>query len=79
MKGGVKERVAKKAAIKIGDKTYDTFEVTPDMERLEKVVKKSKNPQLRIWFTADGKKIPVKIQSRVGIVSFIFELLLGVP
>ena len=79
MNVAVKATVAKKAKIKIGDKTYDTFEITPDMERLEKVVKKSKNPQLRIWFTADGKKIPVKIQSRVGIVSFIFELLLGVP
>ena len=77
MNVAVKATVAKKAAIKIGDKTYDTFEVTPDMERLEKVVKKSDNPQLRIWFTADERKIPVKIQSRVSIVSFVFELQSG--
>jgi len=41
---------------------------------LENIVKKSENPQLRIWFSADEKKIPLKIHSKVGIVTFIFEL-----
>ncbi|MCE5262830.1 MAG: DUF3108 domain-containing protein [Deltaproteobacteria bacterium] len=31
------------------------------------------NPELKIWFSADEKKIPFKIRSKVGIVSFIFE------
>ena len=44
------------------------------MERLEDVVKKSENPQLKIWYTADEKKIPLRIRSKVGIVSFVFEL-----
>lgn len=71
---GVKATVTKREIITIEEKKYDTFAVTPDMEKLENVVKKSDDPQLKIWFTADDKKIPVKIRSKVGIVSFNFEL-----
>jgi len=76
---GVKATVAKRETITVEEKSYDTFAVTPDMERLENVVKKSDDPQLKIWFTADDKKIPVRIQSKVGIVSFIFELVSVAP
>lgn len=79
MNVNVKATVSKRELIRIDEKQFDTFAVTPDMERLENVVKKSENPQLKIWFTADDKKIPVKIQSRVGIISFIFELVSMVP
>jgi hypothetical protein len=76
---GVKATVTKREMIKVNEKNYDTFAVTPDMERLENIVKKSADPQLKIWFTADDKKIPVKIQSKAGIVSFIFELVSVTP
>lgn len=76
---GVKATVTKREMIKVEEKTYDTFLVTPDMERLENIVKKSDDPQLKIWFAADNKKIPVKMQSKVGIVSFIFELVSITP
>ena len=76
---GVKATVTKREMIKVAEKKYDTFAVAPDMERLENIVKKSDDPQLKIWFTADDKKIPVKIQSKVGIVSFIFELVSIAP
>jgi hypothetical protein len=58
---------------------YNSVEVTPDMEQLDNIVKKSENPQLRIWFSTDEKKIPLKIQSKVGIVSFIFEFVSMAP
>jgi hypothetical protein len=38
------------------------------------VIKKGDVPQLKIWFTADDKRIPVKIQSKVKVGYFIFEL-----
>lgn len=69
----VKATIGKTGFIEIEGKKYPSIEVTPDMERLEGIVKKSENPQLKIWFSADEKKIPLKIQSQVGIVSFIFE------
>jgi hypothetical protein len=71
---GVKATAMKREMITVEGKTYDTFLVTPDMERLENIVKKSADPQLKIWFAADHKQTPVKMQSKVGIVSFIFEL-----
>lgn len=70
----VKATVDKKEPITIKGKTYETYAITPDMERLEKVVSKSKEPKLKIWLSADQKRLPVRIQSSVGIVSFIFEL-----
>ena len=75
----VKATIGKKDLIEIKGKMYNSVEVTPDMEQLENVVKKSENPQLRIWFSADEKKIPLKIQSKVGIVSFIFEFVSMAP
>lgn len=77
----VKVTVGKKDKIEVQGKMYDSLEVVPDMERLEKenVVKKSENPQLKIWFSADEKKIPLKIQSSIGIVSFDFDLVSIAP
>jgi hypothetical protein len=69
----VKATIGKRSIIDIEGKQYPSIEVAPDMERLEGIVKKNENPQLKIWFSADEKKIPLKIQSQVGIVSFIFE------
>ncbi|OGR02492.1 MAG: hypothetical protein A2511_18005 [Deltaproteobacteria bacterium RIFOXYD12_FULL_50_9] len=66
--------ITKKALVIIGEKTYETFEISPDMKNLEQLVKKDANPTFKIWITSDGQCIPVKIQSSVGIVSFIFEL-----
>lgn len=71
----VKATVIKRDTIEIQGKVYPVFEVIPDMEKLENVVKKSENPQLKIWYTADEKKIPLRIRSQVGIVSFVFELI----
>jgi len=50
--------IGARETIRIDEKDYDTFAVTPDMEGLEKIVEKSDDPQLKIWFTADDKKFP---------------------
>lgn len=59
----------------IGNKSYDTYVVIPDMESLDKVLGKKEEPKVKIWFTADEKKIPVKFQSKVSIGTFVFELI----
>ena len=79
MNYAVKATVGKRDLIEIQEEMYPAVEVTPDMERLQDVVKKSDNPQLKIWYTADEKKIPLRIRSKVGIVSFVFELVSNVP
>lgn len=71
----VKATVAKRETLNIDGKVYDTFLVVPDMERLEGVVGKKGEPSMKIWFTADERQVPVKIQSKVTVGSFVFELI----
>jgi hypothetical protein len=78
----VRATVGKKNIIEIDGKMYKTLEITPNMEmldNLDKIVKKSDHPQLKIWVTADEKKIPIKIRSKVGIISFDFDLVTSQP
>ncbi|NPV03660.1 MAG: DUF3108 domain-containing protein [Syntrophaceae bacterium] len=70
----VKATVAGRETVTIDGKVYDTFLVVPDMERLQGVVPRQDDPSLKIWFTADERQLPVKIQSKVAIGSFVFEL-----
>lgn len=60
--------------IAIGKRVYDTYMVVPDTERLEKALKREDQAKLKIWFTADEKKVPVKIENQVGVGRFVFEL-----
>jgi hypothetical protein len=72
--------IGKRDVIEVEGKMYDTIEITPNMEmldKLNKVVKKSDHPRLKVWVTADEKKIPIKIRTKVGIISFDFDLVLG--
>jgi hypothetical protein len=72
--------VGKRDTIEVEGKMYDTIEVTPNMEMLDKlkqVVKESDHPQLKVWVTADEKKIPLKIRTKIGIISFDFDLVLS--
>lgn len=69
--------VVRRENIKLADKMYDTYLVEPDIESIAGVFKKSNDAKVKIWFTADERKIPVKIKSKVGIGIFIFELISG--
>jgi hypothetical protein len=55
-------------------KTYDTFCLKPDLGLLGGIFKKSKDPLLLLWVTADEKRIPVQIKSKVKVGHFIGEL-----
>ncbi|MGB5216687.1 MAG: DUF3108 domain-containing protein [Smithella sp.] len=73
----VRAIVGKSSQVKIDGRTYNTIAITPDMKMsdyLKKAAKKNENAQLKIWVTDDDKKIPIKIRSKVGIISFDFEL-----
>jgi len=77
----VKASVSQKERIEIAGRTYETFVVTPDMERLEtqNVMKKGDAQELQIWFTADEEKIPVRIRSKVRVGHFDFDLIKREP
>jgi len=68
-------KVVKREKIKVASGTYDTFLVEPDLQHIGGVFEKSKDAKLKIWVTADKRRIPVKIKSKVIVGSFVAELL----
>lgn len=67
-------RVLKKERIKVKMGEYDAYLVEPDTKDIGGVFEKSKDAKLKIWVTADEKKIPLMIKSKVVVGSFIAEL-----
>lgn len=49
---------------------FDTFVLEPDLRHLEGVFKRSKAATLRVWITADEKRIPVRVKSEVKVGHF---------
>ena len=70
-----KAKVIKRETIVVESGTYDTYLVEPDLKHIGGVFKKSKNAKLRIWVTADARKIPIKVESEVIVGSFVAELI----
>lgn len=56
--------------------TYDCFVVKPELKHLGGVFKKSPDAELIIWVSADSRKIPVMISSKV-VVGRFFAVLTG--
>ena len=67
-------RIVKKETIKVLCGWYDTYLIEPDLKHVGGVFEKSKDAKIRIWVTADERRIPVKIASKVAIGSFVGEL-----
>ena len=72
----VKALVSGREKIIVNSMEYDTYVVVPNFD-LTKAFDKNQ-PELKIWFTADKKHIPVKIQSRMKIGTFDLELVSSV-
>ncbi len=68
-------RAAKREKIDINGTIYDTWVIVPELKHLGGVFKKSKNAKIRVWITADQRRLPVKIASKVVVGSFIAELI----
>ena len=60
--------------VKLSSGTYDTYLLEPELKDLGGVFKKSKNAKIQVWITADERKIPVKVKSKVVVGSFVAEL-----
>ena len=67
-------KVVKRENIKVKSGTYDTWLIEPELKHVGGVFEKSKNAKLQLWVTADSRRIPVKIKSRVVVGSFVGEL-----
>jgi hypothetical protein len=69
-----KVTVVKREKIKVGKKVYDTYLIMPELKHVGGVFQKSKNAKIKLWITADERRLLVKIKSKVIVGSFIGEL-----
>ena len=53
---------------------YDTFRVEPELNQVGGVFKESKDARIHLWITADERRIPVRIKSKVVVGHFVGEL-----
>lgn len=70
-----KARVIRKEKIEVPIGIYDTYLVEPDLEHIGGIFRKSKDAKLQIWVTADNRRIPLRIKSKVIVGSFVAELI----
>ena len=66
--------VLKRERIQVKGMDCDTFLVEPDLKDLGGVFEKSKDAKIKIWVTADHRRIPVRFESKVVVGSFVAEL-----
>jgi hypothetical protein len=71
--------IIKKEKIKLSSALIDTYLLELQVNHFSGAFKKSKNPGVKIWVTADKKKIPVKIKIKVFIGSIFLELVSPMP
>jgi hypothetical protein len=68
-------RVIRRETIQVAAGTYDTYLVEPDLEHIGGVFEKSPGAKLKIWVTADHRRMPVRVESKVIVGSFVAELI----
>jgi len=70
-----KVNIIRRETVKVASGTYDTFLAEPELRHIRGVFKKRKNAKLQIWVSADHRRIPVRIRSKVSVGSFVAELI----
>jgi hypothetical protein len=70
-----KANIVKRENITIESGVFDTYLLEPDIEEIGGIFEKAKNAKIKIWLTADNRRIPVKVGSKVPIGSFTAELI----
>ena len=69
-----KARVIKREKVEVQAGKFDTFLIEPDLRYIGGIFKKSKGAKLRLWVTADNRRIVVKATSKVAVGHFTAEL-----
>jgi len=70
-----KASVKKREQIEVSGKTYDAFLIEPELKHIGGVFEKSKDAKIKLWVSADHRRIPLRIESKVIVGSFVAELI----
>ena len=68
-------KIVRRETVKLDIGTYETFLLEPEIKDIGGVFAKSRNAKIQIWVTADHRRIPVRIKSKVVVGSFTGELI----
>ena len=68
-------RIVKKETITTPSGTYETYLMEPDLKDVGGVFEKDKDAKIKLWVTADHRRLLVKIASKVAVGSFVGELI----
>ena len=67
-------KVIGRETIRLNGQSYDTFLVQPDLKGVNPVFEKEAGATILIWVSADERRIPIKLKSKVSVGSFTGEL-----
>jgi len=67
-------RIVKKETISLANGNYDAYLLEPELKHIGGVFEKSENAKIQLWVSADRRRIPLKIKSKVVVGSFVGEL-----
>ena len=70
-----KARLIKRETIQTPSGSFDAYLYEPDIEYIGGVFEKSPDAKIRLWVTADERRIPVRLESKVIVGSFVAELI----
>ncbi|MBW2297762.1 MAG: DUF3108 domain-containing protein [Deltaproteobacteria bacterium] len=65
--------ILRREKVQVGDTTYDTYVLEPIMDDVE-LFSSNADSNIRVWVTADPRRIPVLVKSRVTFGTFKAEL-----
>ncbi len=66
--------VIRNERIKVPAGTFDTVLIEPDLSHVGGVFEKSPDAKIQLWISADHRRLPIKLTSKVIIGSFTGEL-----
>ncbi len=71
----IEVKIGRKSKVTVPAGKFDAHEVSPAMENLRGVFRKSPDGFLRIWYSANDRRMPVRMQSKVIVGSFVARLI----
>ncbi len=66
--------VVRRETVTVPAGTFDTFLIEPDLTHVGGVFEKSPDAKIQLWVSADHRRLPVKLKSKVIVGSFSGEL-----
>ncbi len=65
-----KAKIIKKTTVRLDDKEHEAYLIEPELKNIRGVFAKNKKAKIKLWVTADQRRIPIKIKSKIKIGSF---------